>query len=77
MLKSCLSRLYRIFFSDSDDFYAVYKGWREKMHNPVVRKKIKVNYCKNALTNYVMWCIVLSKSKIITIKINIKFFTII
>ena len=49
----------------------------KKMHNPVARKKIKVNYCKNALTNYVMWCIVLSKSKIITIKINIKFFTII
>ena len=47
------------------------------MNNPVVRKKIKVNYYKNILTNYVIWCIVLSKSKIITIKINIKFFTII
>ena len=30
MFRSCGSVLYRIFFSDSDDFYAVYKGWWEK-----------------------------------------------
>ena len=58
MLKSCRSRFYRIFFSNSDAIYAVYKGWWEKMHNSVVRKKFKVNYCKNGLTNYVKQCIV-------------------